>query len=254
LLAGLHGPNVANLLDAGGVDSQGYFTWTGVINFDLDPFAINGYFNEPEYPASPFPGIPGDAFEGSPTENFVEEILAALEFTAPGMYTMVVNTDWTGFPNASDGFLVRAGANPLDAASSVILGYFDALAPAGPERGVANSPIQFYVPQAGIYPFRLLYYQSGGGANLEWFTVDAAGVRALINDTTPTAIPAYFEWTAPSPAPALSVARSAGGLTITFTGTLQSADTVTGTWTDLPGASPMAVTSSGPMQFYRARE
>lgn len=254
LLAGLYGPNVANLADGDGADTNGYFTWTGVINFDLDPTAANGYFNDPDYPASSFPGIPGNPeMGGSPTENFVEEIIAALEFTSPGMYTMVVNTDWTGFPNASDGFLVRAGLNPQDTNSAVKLGYFDALAPVGSDRGIANSPFQFYVPQAGIYPFRLMYYQSGGGANLEWFMLNADGTRSLINDTT-NAIPAYYQWTAVSVAPTLSIARAAGGLTLTFTGTIQSANAAAGPWTDLPGASPMIIAPSEAMKFYRSKQ
>jgi hypothetical protein len=247
LLAGQLGPNVANLLDAGGVDAKGYFTWTGIINFDMDPSNVNGYFNAPDYPASSFPGIPGDT---SSSENFVEEILAALEFTTPGMYTMVVNTDWTGFPNGTDGFLVRAGANPLDAASSVTLGYFDANAPAGPARGVANSPFQFYVQKSGIYPFRVMYYQSAGTANLEWFMLNADGSRSLINDTT-NAIPAYYQWVQ---APSLNVARAATGLTLTFTGTIQSADAVKGPWSDVAGASPMTVPTTSTMKFYRAKQ
>src|SRR5205814_3795103 len=138
LLAGQQGPNVANLTDAGGVDTNGFFTWTGVINFDTTTTAANGYFNDPEYTDSSFPGIPGTPATGIDIENFVEEILAALEFKAPGMYTMAVNTDWTGFPNGSDGYLVRAGANPLVRASCVTLGYFDALAAAGRVRCVGN--------------------------------------------------------------------------------------------------------------------
>ena len=254
LLAGQNGANVANLTDAGGVDSTNYFTWTGVINFDLDSAAINGFFNDPEYPASSFPGIPGNTVEGVATENFVEEILTVIEFPSPGMYTMVVNTDWTGFPNATDGFLVRAGANPLAEASSVRLGYFDALAPSGPARGVANSPFQLYVPQAGIYPFRLMYYQSGGGANLEWFMLNADGTRALINDASVTnSLPSYYQWISVS-APTLGVAKAAGGLALTFTGTLQSADAVTGPWTDVAGTSPLTVTATGALKFYRTKQ
>jgi hypothetical protein len=251
LLAGQNGPNVANLTDAGGVDTNGFFTWTGVINFDTTTTAANGYFNDPDYPDNSFPGIPGTPATGGALENFAEEILAALEFKAPGMYTMAVNTDWTGFPNASDGYLVRAGANPLVLASSVTLGYFDALAPAGPARGVANSPFQFYVPQAGSYPFRLMYYQTAGSANLEWFVLNADGTRTLINDALKAdSIPAYYQWTA---APTLSVGRSSGAITLTFTGTLQSADSVAGQWIDLPDASPKTVQTTGPMKFYRAK-
>jgi hypothetical protein len=255
LLAGEHGPNVANLDDAGGVNTNGYFTWPTVINFDTDPAAANGYFNAPDFETTTFPGIPGNAVTGSPIENFVEEIIAALEFTAPGMYTMAVNTDWTGFPNATDGYLVRAGTNPTNAESSIVLGYFDANAPAGPTRGVANSPFQFYVPQPGTYPFRLMYYQSTGSANLEWYMLNADGTRTLINDALPNAVPAYYQWTASSvQTPSLSVARSAGGITLTFTGTLESADNVTGPWTDLAGGSPLPVTTGSPRKFYRAKQ
>ena len=54
--------------------------------------------------------------------------------------------------------------------------------------------------------------------------------------------------------PTLSVARTAAGLTLTFTGTLQSADTVLGPWTDAPGASPQSVTATGTAKFYRAKQ
>ncbi|MHC1766047.1 MAG: LamG domain-containing protein [Verrucomicrobiia bacterium] len=253
LLAGELGPNVANLDDAGGVDNTGYFAWPGVINFDTDQFAQNGYFNDPEYTASLFPGIPGNTFEGDPISNFAMEIITALEFTTPGMYTMVVNTDWTGFPNESDGYLLRAGSNPKDPNASVTLSFFDALAPAG-VRGLANSSFMVYVPKAGVYPFRLLYYQSGGTANLEWFAVHDDGARVLINDTSkPRAIPAYAEWTFVA-APTLSVARTASGLSITYTGTLQSAPAVTGPWTDVQGTSPLAVTPNAAAAFYRAKQ
>jgi hypothetical protein len=255
LLAGQHGDNVANLTDAGGADTNGVFTWTGVINFDTDTPAANGYFNDPDFVDSLFPGLPGNVVAGSPNENFVEEILTALEFPAPGMYTMAVNTDWTGFPNATDGYLVRAGADPRSASSSVVLGYFDALAPVGPASGVANSPFQFYVPQAGIYPFRLMYYQSTGSANLEWYMLNPDGTRTLINDTNaPNAILAYYQWTPQAQAPTVSIARAGNTLSLTFTGSIEAADNITGPWSDLAGSSPMSITPSAPRKFYRAKQ
>ncbi|MCC7373810.1 MAG: LamG domain-containing protein [Verrucomicrobiales bacterium] len=251
ILAGQLGDNLANLEDAGGVDANKYFTWPGVVNFDTDPLAQNGFFNDPEYTASTFAGIPG---VNGLLEEFAQEFITALEFPAAGMYTMVVNTDWTGFPNESDGFQVRAGVDPKDAASSVVLGFFDALAPAGPERGVANSPFLVYVPKAGIYPFRLLYFQTAGTANLEWFTTDADGVRALIGDSANAkSIPAYYQWTTPPASPDLSVARTANGLVITFAGTLQSSDSVSGGWTDVAGSSPLTVSPTAAARFYRAK-
>jgi hypothetical protein len=56
------------------------------------------------------------------------------------------------------------------------------------------------------------------------------------------------------PTPTLSIARSASGVTITFTGRLQSADTITGTWSDVPGSSPLAVTPTGAAKFYRSKQ
>src|SRR5208283_3826643 len=42
----------------------------------------------------------------------------------------------------------------------------------------------FFVPQPGAYPFRLLYEQSWGAADCEWFTITPAGQRVLINDSS----------------------------------------------------------------------
>ncbi len=252
LLAGELGENVAWLEDAGGVDANGFFTWTDVINFDTIIPSGNGYFNDPDYVTMPFPGIPG--LLGT-VENFAQEYLVALQFKQAGMYNMAVNTDWTGFPNATDGYQVRAGRDPLDPASSVVLGFFDALAPAGPERGMANAPFQFYVSTPGIYPFRLMYYQSAGSANLEWFILNPDGTRTLINDAVkPDAVGAFYQWTKQAAAPNLSVSRTATGLSITFEGTLQAADAVTGPWTDVAGTSPMAITPAGALKLYRAKQ
>lgn len=55
-------------------------------------------------------------------------------------------------------------------------------------------------------------------------------------------------------APTLGAVRAGSGLTVTFTGTLQAADTVTGPFTDVAGAtSPYTATASGAAKFYRAR-
>jgi hypothetical protein len=51
----------------------------------------------------------------------------------------------------------------------------------------------------------------------------------------------------------ISMARDDSGITITFTGTLQSADSVNGPWAQEGGAnSPMTVDATGGMKFYRA--
>lgn len=59
----------------------------------------------------------------------------------------------------------------------------------------------------------------------------------------------------PPPTPTLAVARTATGLTLTYTGTLQAADAVTGPWTDVAGAtSPRNVTTTDAKKFYRAKQ
>jgi hypothetical protein len=58
---------------------------------------------------------------------------------------------------------------------------------------------------------------------------------------------------APTP-PAITITKSATGLTITFEGTLQSATSVTGPYTPVAGAtSPFTVTQDAPAKFYIAR-
>lgn len=61
---------------------------------------------------------------------------------------------------------------------------------------------------------------------------------------------------APAAKPTLAVSSAAGKVTITYTGTLQGADTVNGPYTDVAGAtSPVSVTpASGARKFYRAKQ
>ena len=59
----------------------------------------------------------------------------------------------------------------------------------------------------------------------------------------------------PTGRPTLSVKKTDTGLTLTFTGSLQSADNVTGPYTDVTGAtSPFPSTTTGAAKFFRARQ
>jgi len=56
------------------------------------------------------------------------------------------------------------------------------------------------------------------------------------------------------PPPTLSVSRSGGNIIITYTGVLQSSTIVTGSYTDVVGAtSPYSTPATGPERYYRAR-
>lgn len=65
-----------------------------------------------------------------------------------------------------------------------------------------------------------------------------------------------FPSTAPpvTTTPKLAISLAAGKVTLTFDGTLQGADMVTGPWNDIAGASPQTVPASGTMKFYRAKQ
>ena len=96
-LAGLHGPNLADL---SGADSTGYYNRSTVI-------ALNNASATPNFAAdAAFPevGIPGPTL--SIEDNSALEILTYLEFPAAGAYTMGINHD--------DGFRLTTSANPLD--------------------------------------------------------------------------------------------------------------------------------------------
>ncbi len=63
----------------------------------------------------------------------------------------------------------------------------------------------------------------------------------------------YGNFGATSSSPSISVARTANGLTITFTGTLQSATSILGPWTPVTGTSPLVVPTTGSAQFFRVQ-
>jgi hypothetical protein len=155
------------------------------------------------------------------TDYFSVEIRAWLELTA-GVHRFGVVTD--------DGYKVSSGASL--ASQEPVLGY---------RNGTANETFEFVVPVAGLYPFRMIWYEQAGNAYAEWFSVDTtAGTRTLINDPdTPNAVKAYFTL---APAPALK---------------LQSSAAVTGAYTDETaavidtGAGRITVPVNGATRFYR---
>lgn len=85
---------------------------------------------------------------------------------------------------SDDGFKISAGTTPED--STVAPLDFRS-------GGVADQTVDFLVPEDGLYPFRFLWYERGGGAHAEWFSVDAVtGARRLINDLSdPQAVRAF---------------------------------------------------------------
>lgn len=138
-----------------------------VINLSQSADTAKGNFT----PDLQMPGIP--ATDGW-SDGISADIVTYLELPA-GTITMGVNSD--------DGFRTVAG-DLNDALRRVSLGAY-----AGP-RGSADSLFTFQVAEAGVYPFRTTYYEGGGDANIEWFTVQE-GVKILLNDTAKGGLKAY---------------------------------------------------------------
>ena len=192
------------------------------------------------------PGIPGSL--GS-ADYYACEALAFVEFPQAGLYTMVVNSD--------DGFQISTG-NTTNS-TYLVLGKYDTT------RSQADTAFFFNVEKAGVYLLRLLYYNGTGDARVEWFTVNANGTRALVGGTQTGALKAYRTRTVAEPAlPATeppritSFTRNAdGSLTLQWTGggTLQSAPSLTGPWTDQTGAtSPVTVNPTERALFGRIKK
>ncbi len=165
------------------------------------------------------------------------------------------------FVNNTDGNrLIAAGttttASPLvlmigdDA--SMNLGEFDG------GRGSSDTIFGIKVPQAGLYPLRLLWYNGGGDANCEWFVQDInTGVNTLINDPSSP----VKAWISRTPAAAATMNRpvvlgNAVSVSWTGAGELETALSPTGPWIksviqDNPATFPLI--PGVPSTYFRVR-
>lgn len=137
----------------------------------------------------------------------------------------------------------------IGASQKIILGSADF------GKGTDERDFGFFVPQAGVYPLTMVYYQGGGGAAVEWTQIQSDGTRILVNDgTNPNSLPAFRAVKTVVGGPhTISVGKSGSSVVITYTGTLFSSPTVNGTYTAVSGASsPYTVPSTTGAAFYRA--
>jgi hypothetical protein len=114
-----------------------------------------------------------------------------------------------------------------------------------------------HVPEPGLYPLRCLWYQGEAGGSLEWFTLDAAGHRTLLNDlTAPGALKAYrARRGGDSGTPSVGVAFAGGNVVISFTGRLEVASQLPGPFEDAGApTSPLVIPApAAAHRFWRAR-
>jgi hypothetical protein len=165
-------PNVANPAD---FDNPLTFqkVIAGVLNWDQAAGALGNFIAANGFPDSLIPGIPGVG-----DDNIAGEIFTWLDLPA-GATRLGVNSD--------DGFTLSVGASPLDFFGKATAGVFNG------GRGASDTQFDLAVPAAGLYPVRLLWWEGGGGANLEFFSVKPDGTRVLINDSAnPDAIKSYY--------------------------------------------------------------
>ena len=162
-----------NVVDRTNFNPDGTFDEANVIDYEQGGGATSG-----------IPGIPGTT---QSTDNIALEANTYLDLSA-GTYTMVVNSD--------DGFKLAVGRDARDWFKRITVGVYEGA------RGAADTVFKLSVSQDGLYSFRLLWYESSGGANVAWFSADATNTdtRVLINNSSdPSAIKAYRAVSEPRP-------------------------------------------------------
>jgi hypothetical protein len=154
-----------------------------LLDFERDgaEFEVVDVANQPLqfFLSTPFPGIPGS---GGHTTRFAVEAVAYLDLPAgETTFGVSVGTDRTDV-NDDDSYQVTVGAVPRDFFATKV-GEFERNAPPFVPNTHSENTWTVNAPQAGIYPFRLVYWQGGNGANLHFYTVLASGERILVNDS-----------------------------------------------------------------------
>ncbi|MCL4176566.1 MAG: hypothetical protein KJ072_02310 [Verrucomicrobia bacterium] len=182
-------PNIAEgpgPITVGGEFESGIW-WTPYVNWEQGSGNIEATgaqpdnFNTEEPPGTPGqaageygnlfpPGVLLGADPSNTADNFVIETIAYVNLKR-GLHRWGVNSD--------DGFKVSVAPgqpSPL----GIVLGEFGA---AG-GRGSADTIFDFAIETDGFYPIRMLWWEGGGGASCEWFSVNVdTGEKILIGDT-----------------------------------------------------------------------
>lgn len=241
-------------------EPDGRYITTGIINWsnnrnsgfsgpEVGNFQDNTYgtgWPWPDYADEPVPGIPGTGglTGDNARANTTAEIFAYLHFPTAGYYKLGATAD--------DGIAVKIGTPGVT--DGTVLFTHDR---AG---GAADIPFSFVVPQAGLYPVRLLWYNGGGGGNVEFYSYNENNNKIAINDpNVPTAIKAYYRITDVDGQPEITVTRASNGdLNITWTngGSLEASAALgaEGNWTQVSSSGSHTVQANTPQMFFRVRK
>jgi subtilisin-like proprotein convertase family protein len=172
--------------------------------------------------------------------------------TITGLPEQLTSAGYDVYVYALGGVAGRGGGyRILDANSKVVLkDYVRAQAPSNPSSYIKVEPsadptvwaVGNYIVFSGLDSANIIVESTTTGT-LGYGATKRAPINAiqLVSPATST------------PPPKLSIVRTPSGVTITFTGTLQQADQVTGPYTDVPNAtSPFNVDTTSGMKYYRS--
>jgi hypothetical protein len=120
--------------------------------------------------------MPGAPSTDGTTDGQAAEIITYLTLPA-GVVRMQVNSD--------DGWRLYAGAQPADLFGRAVV--------AEHNDGTGPVDFSFLVPQAGVYPFRMVWENGTGGSHLIWYSYDNSPnpKTVLVNDVANGGAPAY---------------------------------------------------------------
>lgn len=179
-LAGKLGENRADLNALGAAIAPGTPSEdpNGPISFEIDTVinlsqTTGGQGNKPN--DAVMPGIPGLAPNGG-NNGIAAEIITYIQLPK-GLTQFIVNSD--------DGFLTTAG-DIADVLHARFAGEFNG------GRGASDTVFPVYAAEAGVYGFRTIYEEGGGGANIEILTLAEDGTtKVLVNDIANGGLPAF---------------------------------------------------------------
>jgi hypothetical protein len=204
-----------------------------VINYSQDgPGTANGRFADDEL----VPGLD----PGYSTDDIAMEATTYLDLPA-GKYRFGATSD--------DGYKVQVVPS-FTARDTAPLAFHNG--------GPADESYDFYVSQGGLYPFRMVWYERGGGAHVEWWQGSLTSTNtSLLNTNITGTVKAYTSFNAPVTAQFNSVTLQNGQLTITWTGTgtlVECTDLALKNWTPIvghpPGTYTVPVGTAAGAKFY----
>jgi len=185
-LTDAEGTPIPDVAEAG--PQPGGLTFTEVVDFAEEEFNGSGrFFVEDRL----FPGL----MLGGLKNYFSTEVVAYLDLPA-GSIRMGVTAGFARTDEVNDdGWKLFSGSNPRSFFAPLVaeFGRDAPPFPNGTEQAAGNvNEFTVNVPQAGVYPFRLVYWQQSSSAMLEWYVViDPEGPtedRVLLNQGAGPAI------------------------------------------------------------------